>query len=67
MPKSLNDATEEFRTAFQMENMDGNGVTVKSMAAHLGLAERTVRNRIERLNGEFVLRNGLIQEAKFAN
>ena len=65
--KSAKHAADEFRTAFQMENMDGKGVSVKSMAAHLELAERTVRNRIERLNGEFVLRNGLIQEAEFAN
>ena len=61
--KSAECAAEEFRTAFQMENMDGAGVSVKDMAAHLGLAERTVRNRIERMNGEFILENGIIREA----
>ena len=63
--KSAESAAEEFRTAYQMENMDGSGVSVKDMAAHLGLAERTVRNRIERMNGEFVLENGLIREAGY--
>lgn len=63
--KSAESAAEEFRTAYQMENMDGNGVSVKDMAAHLGLAERTVRNRIERMNGEFVLENGMIREGEY--
>ena len=57
-------AAEEFRTAFQIQNMDGTGVSVKDMAAHLGLAERTIRNRIERMKGEFVLEKGIIREAK---
>jgi RecA-family ATPase len=61
--KSAEDAAEEFRIAFQMENMDGEGVSVKDMAAHMGLAERTVRNRIERMNGEFILDNGMIRLA----
>ena len=61
--KSAEAAADEFRTAYQMENMDGGGVSVKDMAAHLGLAERTVRNRIERMNGEFILENGIIREA----
>ena len=61
--KSAECAADEFRTAYQMENMDGTGVSVKDMAAHLGLAERTIRNRIERMNGEFILENGIIREA----
>ena len=43
------------------EFADDAGVSVKDMAAHLGLAERTVRNRIERMNGEFILENGIIR------
>ena len=61
--KSAEDAAEEFRIAFQIENMDGSGVSVKDMAVHMGLAERTVRNRIERMNGEFILDNGMIRLA----
>ena len=59
--KNAETAAEEFRSAFQMEDMAGEGVTVKDMAAHLGLAERTVRNRIEHLKDEFILENGLIR------
>lgn len=61
--RSAEFAADEFRTAYQMENMDGTGVPVKDMAAHLGLAERTVRERIGKMNGEFILENGVIREA----
>lgn len=30
------------------------------MAAHLGLAERTIRERIKKMGGEFILNNGTI-------
>ena len=58
--KSAEAAAEEFRNAYQMENMDGKGVSVKDMAAHLGLAERTIRERVNKMNGEFILDEGMI-------
>lgn len=58
--KSAEAAAEEFRNAYQMENMDGKGVSVKDMAAHLGLAERTIRERVNKMNGEFILDDGMI-------
>ena len=58
--KTAEAAAEEFRIAYQMENMSGTGVTVKDMAAHLGLAERTIRERVNKMNGEFILEGGMI-------
>ena len=58
--KTAEAAAEEFRNAYQMENMDGQGVSVKDMAAHLGLAERTIRERVNKMNGEFILVDGMI-------
>ena len=58
--KSPETAAEEFRTAFRMNNLEGTGVTVKDMAAHLGLAERTIRERVKKLEGEFYLDGGTI-------
>ena len=58
--KTSEAAAEEFRIAYQMENMNGTGVTVKDMAAHLGLAERTIRERVNKMNGEFILEGGMI-------
>jgi RecA-family ATPase len=58
--KSAEAAAEEFRNAYQMENMDGKGVSVKDMAGHLGLAERTIRERVNKMNGEFILDDGMI-------
>ena len=58
--KSAEAAAEEFRNAYQMENMEGKGVSVKDMAAHLGLAERTIRERVNKMNGEFILDDGMI-------
>ena len=59
--KSAETAAAEFRSAFQLENMDGKGVSVKDMAAHLGLAERTIRERVNKMNGEFILEDGMIR------
>lgn len=56
--KTAEDAEEEFRTAFQAVNFDGNGASVEDMAAYLGLAERTIRDRIKKMNGEFTLDKG---------
>ena len=36
---------------------------MKEMAAYLGLAERTIRERIKKMNGEFILENGVIRMA----
>ncbi|MGX8705607.1 MAG: AAA family ATPase, partial [bacterium] len=60
--KSAKQCADEFRFAFNCENMDGQGVPVKDMAVHLGLAERTVRERIKKMDGEFVLENGIIKQ-----
>ncbi len=61
--KTAEQCAEEFRLAYQFENMEGNGVTVQDMAAHLGLAERTVRERIKKMGGEFILDKGIILKA----
>lgn len=59
--KSTEFAEEEFRTAFQAVNFDGSGSTVTDMAAYMGLAERTIRDRIKKMNGEFILENGMVR------
>ena len=59
--KSTEFAEEEFRTAFQAVNFDGSGSTVADMAAYMGLAERTIRDRIKKMNGEFILENGMVR------
>ena len=56
--KSAEHAEEEFRTAYMAVNFDGTGATVEDMAASLGLAERTIRDRIKKMNGEFTLDKG---------
>ena len=56
--KTTDAAEEEFRTAYQAMNFDGKGVTVEDMAAYLGLAERTIRDRIKKMKGEFTLDRG---------
>jgi RecA-family ATPase len=61
--KTAKQCEEEFRLAYQAENMDGTGVPVKDMATHLGLAERTIRERVKKMDGVFILTNGIIREA----
>ena len=61
--KTSRQCEEEFRLAYQAENMDDNGVSVNDMATHLGLAERTIRERVKKMDGAFILRNGIILEA----
>ena len=58
--KSAEHAEEEFRTAYMAVNFDGTGATVEDMAAYLGLAERTIRDRIKKMNGEFALDKGRV-------
>ena len=57
-------AEEEFRTAFHLLNFDGTGATVKDMANYLGLAERTIRDRLKKMSGEFSLEKGMVTEVK---
>lgn len=58
--KSAGQVTEEFRTAYEALNLDGQGVTVSEMSEYLGLSDRTIRERVQKLSGEFDLRKGVI-------
>jgi hypothetical protein len=58
--KTTENAEQEFRKAFMAVNLDGTGATVEDMAAYLGLAARTIRDRIKKMNGEFTLDNGRV-------
>ena len=58
--KTPKTAAEEFRNAYAMNNLEGTGVSVKDMAAHLGLAPRTIRERVQKLGSEFILDGGKI-------
>ena len=58
--KSKKEANEEFRTGYDVTNMDGNGVTIRQLGEYLGIADRTVRERVKKLNGEFTLEDGKI-------
>ena len=58
--KTPETAAEEFRNAYAMNNLEGTGVSVKDMAAHLGLAPRTIRERVQKLGSEFILDGGKI-------
>ena len=60
--KTASQCAEEFRTAYGCLNLDGTGVTVKEMSEYLGLAERTIRERIKKMDGEFTLENGVIKK-----
>lgn len=62
--KTAEECASEFRMAYQSENMDGHGVSVKDMAVHLGLAERTIRERVQKMAGEFILADGMIYLAE---
>ena len=59
--KTTEFAEEEFRTAFQAVNFDGSGASVADMAAYMGLAERTIRDRIKKMNNEFTLEKGMVR------
>ena len=62
--KTAEECASEFRMAYQSENMDSQGVSVKDMAVHLGLAERTIRERVQKMAGEFILADGMIYLAE---
>lgn len=59
--KTTSEAEIEFRNAYQIQDMFGKGVSVKDMAEHLGLAERTIRERVGKMDGEFMLDKGIIK------
>ncbi len=61
--KTVNSAEDEFRTAFLAVNFDGNGALISDIAAYMGLAERTVRDRIKKMGGEFTLDKGMVHYA----
>ena len=58
--KTTENAEQEFRTAYMAVNFDGTGATVEDMAAYLGLAVRTIRDRIKKMDGEFTLDKGRV-------
>ena len=58
--KTAEFAGEEFRTAFQAVNFDGSGASVSDMASYMGLAERTIRDRIKKMKNEFTLEKGVV-------
>ena len=62
--KSTKNAEEEFRNAFQIQNMEGNGVSVADLAAHMGVNPRTIRNRVHEMPDEFFLDKGIVQLKK---
>ena len=59
--KTTHQCEEEFRMAYQCENLEGTGVSVRDMAVYLGLSERTIRERVKRMPNEFILEHGIIQ------
>ena len=60
--KTNQKANDDFRNAFQLLNLDGTGVTVDEIGAYLDLAERTVRERVQKLENEFWLDDGTIRK-----
>ncbi|MBQ6052286.1 MAG: AAA family ATPase [Clostridia bacterium] len=57
--KTADDAAEEFRTAFDVLNINGS-VTVKDMSEYLGIVDKTVYARLKKMGGEYVLKGGVI-------
>ena len=57
--KSTEDAADEFRNAFDAQNMDGS-VSVKDMMTYLSISDKTVYARIKKMDGEFTLEKGRI-------
>ena len=44
-------------------NFDGSGASVSDMAAYMGLAERTIRDRIKKMGTEFTLEKGMVRSS----
>ena len=60
--KTTETAEDEFRTAYDVLNVDGK-VTVKDMMEYLGVIDKTIYARIRKMSGEFVLKKGQIYRA----
>ena len=61
--KKKEEANNRFRAAFDILNLNGDGVTVKEMSEYLEVGRQTVYNRVEKMNGEFVIDNGRITKS----
>ncbi len=59
--KTASKCAEEIRIAYGVLNLGNDGVPVKEMADYLGIASRTVRDRIGKMEGEYRLDNGIIK------
>ena len=64
--KSVEEAADEFRTAFSVLNMDGK-VTVKDMSEYLGVIDKTIYARLRKMGGEFILDKGVIRMTEAEN
>ena len=62
--KTTEEANEEFREAFALQCIERKEVPVSEMAELLGLAERTIQNRVQTLSEEFHLENGVVKRGK---
>ena len=62
--KTSGEANEEFRNAFALQCIERDEVPVSEMAELLGLAERTIQNRVQTLSEEFHLENGVVKRGK---
>ena len=57
--KSVYDSAEEFCTAFDALNIDGE-VTIKDMAEYMGVIDKTVYSKLRKMGGKFTLKKGII-------
>ena len=60
--KTSDQAADEFRTAYDICNMDGK-VTVQDMMEYLGVTDKTIYARLKKMGGEFILEKGTIKRA----
>lgn len=58
--KKKEEADNRFRTAFDILNISSDGVTVKEMSEYLEIGRQTVYNRVNKMNGEFIVKKGMI-------
>lgn len=61
--KSRESAAEEFNSAYQALNLDGS-VSVKDMCEYLGVTDKTIYARIQKMEGAYVLRKGKIYRSE---
>ncbi|MGN1023466.1 MAG: AAA family ATPase, partial [Lachnospiraceae bacterium] len=60
--KSRENASDEFHAAYQALNMDGS-VSVRDMCEYLGVTDKTIYARIQKMGGAYVLRKGKIYQS----